>query len=104
MHACGIIVSPEEVSYYTPVQFAPNDHDTVVTQYDGPTLEYIGLLKMDFLGLRNLSVIKNCIKIIRKRAETSGEDLPLIFQQFFIDSSFQPPFDDAQTFSKVFQS
>lgn len=104
VHACGIIISPEEVSHYTPVQFAPNDHNTVVTQYDGPILEYIGLLKMDFLGLRNLSVIKNCIKIIKKRADIAEEELPLIFQQFFIDSSFQPPFDDTHTFNKVFQS
>jgi len=34
VHACGIIVSPEEVSHYTPVQYAPNDPETVVTQYD----------------------------------------------------------------------
>ena len=59
---------------------------------------------MDFLGLRNLSVIKNCIKIIKKRADIAEEELPLIFQQFFIDSSFQPPFDDTHTFNKVFQS
>lgn len=104
VHACGIIISPEEVSHYTPVQYAPNDQETIVTQYDWPTLEYIGLLKMDFLWLRNLSVIKNCIKIIKKRAEIAWEELPLIFQQFFVDSSFQPPFDDEQTFTKVFQA
>lgn len=104
VHACGIIISPKEVSQYTPIQYAPNDHNTIVTQYDWPTLEYIWLLKMDFLWLRNLSVIKNCIKIIKKRAEIDGEELPLIFQQFFVDSSFQPPLDDPYTFEKVFQA
>ncbi len=104
VHACGIIIAPDKVSTYTPVQYAPNDHNTVVTQYDWPTLEYIWLLKMDFLWLRNLSVIKNCIKIIQKRAEVEDEELPFIFQQFFVDGTFQPPLNDNYTFEQVFQA
>ncbi len=103
VHACGIIISPKPVKEYTPLQYVQNNQE-YVTQYDGPTLEYIGLLKMDFLWLRNLSVVKNCIKIIKRRSEKSGETLPDIFRQFFIDSSFLPPDDDSYTFEKVFQA
>jgi len=59
---------------------------------------------MDFLGLRNLSVIKNCVKIIAKKYEKEGQEIPEIFKQFFIDTSFQPPIDDVYTFEKVFQA
>ena len=58
---------------------------------------------MDFLGLRNLSVIKNCIKIIQKKHEKENIPLPEMFQRFFEDTSFQPPFDDQFTFQNVFQ-
>jgi DNA polymerase-3 subunit alpha len=59
---------------------------------------------MDFLGLRNLSIIKNCIKILKKKYEKEGKELPDMFTQFFENTSFQPPIDDAYTFEKVFQS
>lgn len=49
MHACGIIIAPEPVSTYSAVQYAKETDHTLVSQYDGPTLEQIGLLKMDFL-------------------------------------------------------
>lgn len=49
VHACGIIIAPEEVSTYSAVQYAKENDHTLVSQYDGPTLEQIGLLKMDFL-------------------------------------------------------
>jgi len=58
---------------------------------------------MDFLGLRNLSVIKNCIKIIKKKYEKEKKELPEMFQRFFEDTSFQPPLEDTFTFQKVFQ-
>ena len=101
MHACGIIIAPDKITKYSPVQFV-ND-TTIVSQYDWPTLETIWLLKMDFLGLRNLSVIKNCIKIIQKRHEKENKPLPEMFSRFFEDTSFQPPLEDPFTFQKVFQ-
>ncbi len=104
MHACGIIIAPDKITKYSPVQYIKQDDHTVISQYDGPTLETIWLLKMDFLGLRNLSVIKNCIKIIQKKSESEGEELPQMFQNFFIDTSFQPPLNDKETFEKVFQT
>ena len=101
MHACGIIIAPNKVTKYSPVQYV--NGDTIVTQYDWPTLETIWLLKMDFLWLRNLSVIKNCIKILKKKHEKENSPLPDIFQSFFKDTSFQPPLEDLFIFEKVFQ-
>ena len=59
---------------------------------------------MDFLGLRNLSVIKNCIKILQKKHEKEQIPLPEMFSNFFEDTSFQPPLEDEYTFQKVFQT
>ena len=101
MHACGIIIAPDKITKYSPVQYVNNTN--IVSQYDWPTLETIWLLKMDFLGLRNLSVIKNCIKIIQKRHEKENKILPEMFSRFFEDTSFQPPLEDQFTFQKVFQ-
>jgi DNA polymerase-3 subunit alpha len=103
VHACGIIIAPQPVTQFTPTQFNKENDHTIVSQYDGPTLEYIGLLKMDFLGLRNLSIIKNCIKIIKLKNEKIGEPLPEIFQHFLDTMSFNPPLDDAYTYEKVFK-
>jgi DNA polymerase-3 subunit alpha len=103
VHACGIIIAPEQVIQYTPTQYNKENDHTIVSQYDGPTLEYIGLLKMDFLGLRNLSIIKNCIKIIKARSEKEGTSLPEMFQHFLDTMSFDPPLDDAYTYEKVFK-
>ena len=104
MHACGVIIAPDKITKYSPVQYIKENETTIVTQYDWPTLETIWLLKMDFLGLRNLSVIKNCIKIIQKRHQKENKPLPEMFERFFEDTSFQPPLEDPFTFQKVFQA
>lgn len=103
VHACWIIIAPDKISKYSPVQYVKDDESTIVAQYDWPTLETIGLLKMDFLWLRNLSVIKNCIKIIQKKHEKDWLDMPEVFKSFFEDTSFQPPIEDKFTFERVFQ-
>ena len=63
MHAAGVVITEKPVSDYVPL--AKND-DNVVTQYTMTTLEELGLLKMDFLGLRNLTVIDEAEKLIKK--------------------------------------
>jgi DNA polymerase-3 subunit alpha len=73
-HACGIVISKKEVDYYTPRQYPPQDTSTVVTQYEMHDIESLGLLKMDFLGLKNLTIIENAIKIISK---TKGDEIDL---------------------------
>ncbi len=62
-HAAGVVITKEPVSSYVPL--AKND-EAVVTQFAMGTLEELGLLKMDFLGLRNLTVIDMCVSLIRK--------------------------------------
>lgn len=64
MHAAGVVITRRPV--YCHVPLAKND-DAIVTQYPMTTLEELGLLKMDFLGLRTLTVIENAAKLIRKK-------------------------------------
>jgi len=105
VHACGIIIAPEPITTYTWAQYVKDNKELgIVSQFDGPTLETIWLLKMDFLWLRNLSVIKNCIKIITKKAETEWKELPEIFKTFRKEASFYPPQNEKYTFEKVFQT
>ncbi|MCL2438039.1 MAG: DNA polymerase III subunit alpha [Coriobacteriia bacterium] len=68
VHPCAVIISREDITEYAPVKIDTKDKDDslVITQYDGETLADMGLLKMDFLGLRNLSVIEDAIKAIEK--------------------------------------
>lgn len=103
VHACGIIIAPDEVTHFTPTQYNKENDHTIVSQYDGPTLECIWLMKMDFLGLRNLSIIKNCIKIIKAKADKEWTPLPEMFQHYLDTMSFEPPLDDEYTYDKVFK-
>ena len=72
MHACGVVITKEPVTNYSPLQkiTGKDKGDGVVTQYSSSTkssyVEKIGLLKMDFLGLKNLTIIQNAINIIAK--------------------------------------
>ena len=63
-HAAGVVITSRPVSDYVPL--AKND-DLVVTQYIMTTLEELGLLKMDFLGLRNLTVLDDAVKLVRRK-------------------------------------
>lgn len=62
-HAAGVVITDQPVSHYVPLA---KNNDAVVTQYPMTTLEQLGLLKMDFLGLRNLSVIDDAQRMIRQ--------------------------------------
>ncbi|MEI6627254.1 MAG: DNA polymerase III subunit alpha, partial [bacterium] len=64
-HACGVVITPEDIDYYGPRQYG-SDGDNIVIQYDGHSVEGLGLLKMDFLGLSNLTIIERTIEIIEK--------------------------------------
>ena len=65
VHAAGVIVATRPLEEIVPL-YKPSGSDDIVTQWDGPTCEKVGLLKMDFLGLRTLSVIKRCRALIRE--------------------------------------
>ena len=62
-HAAGIVITDKPVSDYVPL--AKND-ESVVTQFTMTTIEELGLLKMDFLGLRTLTVINDCVKMVKR--------------------------------------
>nr|MBP3598789.1 DNA polymerase III subunit alpha [Eubacterium sp.] len=72
IHAAGVVISPREVDDYVPVSRAADG--TITTQYTMVTLEELGLLKMDFLGLRNLTVIKNATDGILKLEDINYDD------------------------------
>ena len=65
-HACGVIITPDEMSKFVPVCKA-KDSDMLVTQFDNSVAESAGLLKMDFLGLRTLTIIKDALKHVKNR-------------------------------------
>ena len=64
-HACGIIISKKDLTNYVPVSNVKDSVLDVATQFDGKYIESIGLLKMDFLGLKTLSIIKDAIENIK---------------------------------------
>ena len=73
-HAAGVVITEKPVYEYVPL--AKND-ESVVCQYQMTTLEELGLLKMDFLGLRNLTVLEDAIQLVRKKEpDFKIEDVP----------------------------
>ena len=71
IHACGVIITPDDITNFVPVSTA-KDSDLFVTQFDNSVVESAGLLKMDFLGLKTLTLIKDTVKLVKYR---SGIDL-----------------------------
>jgi DNA polymerase-3 subunit alpha len=71
IHACGVIITPDDLTNFVPVTTA-KDSDLQVTQFDNSVVESAGLLKMDFLGLKTLTLIKDTVKLVKYR---TGEDL-----------------------------
>ncbi len=71
IHACGVIITPDDITNYVPVSVA-KDSDLLVSQFDNSVAEDAGLLKMDFLGLKTLSIIKDAIALVNK---TQGFDI-----------------------------
>lgn len=64
VHACGVVIAPDELVKYVPLEMAQKG--VVATQFPMGEVEELGLLKMDFLGLSNLTIINNAMRIIRK--------------------------------------
>ena len=64
-HACGLVITRQTLDELTPRQHPAGDEKTIVTQYEMHSIEDLGLLKMDLLGLKNLTIIENALKIIK---------------------------------------
>ena len=88
IHACGVIITPSDITNFVPVATA-KDSDLYVTQFDNSVVESAGLLKMDFLGLKTLTLIKDTVKLVKYR---TGKDL----------NPDEFPIDDVKTF-ELFQ-
>lgn len=73
IHACGVIITPGEMMKYVPVTKG-KDSDMLVTQFDNSVAESAGLLKMDFLGLRTLTIIKDAISFVK---QTKGIEIDI---------------------------
>ena len=79
IHACGVIITPEDISNLVPISIAAKDADILVSQFDNSVAESAGLLKMDFLGLRTLTMIKDALKLIKQRynIDINPDEIPL---------------------------
>ncbi|MGP4002831.1 DNA polymerase III subunit alpha [Streptomyces sp. 8N706] len=84
VHAAGVIMSSETITDHVPVWVRHSDNVTI-TQWDYPTCESLGLLKMDFLGLRNLTIMDDAVKLIKRN---KGIDIELL----------SLPLDDPKTY------
>ncbi len=82
MHACGVVITRDPVTEYTPLQKMQGKKEGYVTQYSSSTkssyVEKIGLLKMDFLGLKNLTIMQNAMRILKrtKNIDLKIDDIP----------------------------
>jgi len=90
MHACGVVITKNPVTDYSPIQNVIGTREGTVTQYSSSTkssyVEKIGLLKMDFLGLKNLTIIQNTLRIVRKTKKLSIdiETIPIDDKETFV--------------------
>ncbi|OGZ32397.1 MAG: DNA polymerase III subunit alpha [Candidatus Niyogibacteria bacterium RIFCSPLOWO2_12_FULL_41_13] len=95
LHACGVVIGKEPLTNILPLQYAPTQkkeegRNIIVSQYEMKSIEDIGLLKMDFLGLRNLSTIESALELVKK---TKGEEINLK----------NIPLDDSEVFKLLSQ-
>jgi len=85
VHACGTVISKEPLTEYLPVQLAPQDKNNIITQFEMHTVEDMGLLKIDFLGLKNLTIIEETVRLVKDR---TGRTIKMA----------ELPLDDKKTF------
>ncbi len=87
VHAAGVVISPDALSNHVPIQFDPKGEGKLITQYDmhGVGEDGVGLLKFDFLGIKNLSILADAVKLVKK-IENVDVDIERV------------PIDDKKTF------
>ena len=85
VHACGVVIAPEPLINFLPLQRAPQNDEIIISQFEMHAIEDLGLLKMDFLGLKNLTIIEKTLRLIK---DITGETIKIS----------EIPLDDAKTF------
>ncbi len=97
IHACGVVITPDEITKYVPVK-TDKASGMLVSQFDNSVAEDAGLLKMDFLGLKTLTIIKDAVRMIKENhgIEIDPEKVPLddgptyqLFQKGYTTGVFQ---------------
>lgn len=90
VHAAGVVIAPKPLVQYVPVQFDPKAGDRLITQYDMYTVgeDGVGLTKLDFLGIRNLAILEDAVRLVREQRNINI-DIEKI------------PFDDKKTFAML---
>jgi len=88
VHAAGVVIAPSPLTDFTPLQKEAGGGDKIITQYDMNAVEAAGTLKMDFLGIRNLSILGNAIRLVKI---TKNIDIKLV----------ELPLDDKKTFEML---
>ena len=86
VHAAGVVISPLPLVEYVPLQYDPKGENKIITQYDMYNIEEAGLLKFDFLGIRNLAILADAVSLVKR------------FYNIDIDIE-RIPLDDKKTFS-----
>ncbi len=89
VHAAGIVIAKEEITNFTPLAKQPNT-EVITTQYNDDSLLKLGMLKIDFLGLRNLTIIEDTLALVNQRKKIRGDYLKLTRETI--------PLDDKKTF------
>lgn len=84
IHACGVIITPDDITNFVPVATA-KDSEMYCTQFDNSVAESAGLLKMDFLGLKTLTLLKDAVELVRLRhgIELVPDDFPVVDQKTY---------------------
>lgn len=85
VHACGTVISKDPLIERVPLQLAPQDKTNIITQFEMHSIEDLGLLKVDFLGLSNLTIIENTVRLVKE------------LQNINLDVA-KLPLDDPETF------
>ncbi|MBX4190452.1 DNA polymerase III subunit alpha, partial [Candidatus Parcubacteria bacterium] len=90
VHAAGVVISPKPLTEYVPIQFDPKGEENIITQYDMYTVgeDGVGLTKLDFLGIRNLAILENAVRLVKEH-----RNLDLDIEKI--------PLDDKKTFAML---
>ncbi|MSU54933.1 MAG: DNA polymerase III subunit alpha [Candidatus Taylorbacteria bacterium] len=88
VHAAGVVIAPTPLTDFSPLQLDPKGEGKVITQYDMYVMEDVGLLKLDFLGIKNLSILADSV-LLAKKLENVDIDIENV------------PLDDKKTFSML---
>ncbi len=79
VHAAGVVMAPAPLTDFTPLQFDTKGEEKIITQYDMHAVEDAGLLKFDFLGIKNLAILSNAVSLAKKidEVEVDIENIPM---------------------------